>query len=314
MDRNDQYNDELDVRGGIDSFSDTGPDDYESSSDEFFNDTGPEESVSNQQENRKQNKYDDSEPISKKKDTDCDSCKLKIVKSRQTKDTLFGIMCVIIGLLGVMGIVVGVVVACNAYVLKPQTTVQVPQNVDPENLSVYYDPSGQMHVNIYIEKRPDLDINVNIDENGEASVETIVHDDENTTNSTSENITDTTSENTAENTTEGITNPSDETSTENQTENTTETESSDKTPIDKDSITSELEKELLDQMQQQIADGKSGYSETDTVYTVIQGDTLTKISHDTGFSVDFLAAYNHIADKNLIITGESIRYPSFNPN
>lgn len=306
MDRNDQYNDELDVRGGIDSFSDTGPDDYESSSDEFFNDTGPEESVSNQQENRKQNKYDDSEPISKKKDTDCDSCKLKIVKSRQTKDTLFGIMCVIIGLLGVMGIVVGVVVACNAYVLKPQTTVQVPQNVDPENLSVYYDPSGQMHVNIYIEKRPDLDINVNIDENGEASVETIVHDDENTT--------DTTSENTAENTTEGITNPSDETSTENQTENTTETESSDKTPIDKDSITSELEKELLDQMQQQIADGKSGYSETDTVYTVIHGDTLTKISHDTGFSVDFLATYNHIADKNLIITGESIRYPSFNPN
>lgn len=46
------------------------------------------------------------------------------------------------------------------------------------------------------------------------------------------------------------------------------------------------------------------------IYTVQKGDTLSDISKIVGYSVDELADYNHIANKNLIYVNESIRIPA----
>lgn len=46
------------------------------------------------------------------------------------------------------------------------------------------------------------------------------------------------------------------------------------------------------------------------VYHVEKGDTLTKISNLTGYSVQELAEYNCIENVNLIYTGQSIRIPA----
>lgn len=46
------------------------------------------------------------------------------------------------------------------------------------------------------------------------------------------------------------------------------------------------------------------------VYRVQKGDTLTKISNLTGYSVQELAKYNHIGNVNLIYTNQSIRIPA----
>lgn len=46
------------------------------------------------------------------------------------------------------------------------------------------------------------------------------------------------------------------------------------------------------------------------VYRVQKGDTLTKISNLTGYSVQELAKYNHIENVNLIYTNQSIRIPA----
>lgn len=46
------------------------------------------------------------------------------------------------------------------------------------------------------------------------------------------------------------------------------------------------------------------------VYLVKRGDTLTKISKLTGYSVQELAEYNHIENVNLIYTNQSIRIPA----
>lgn len=46
------------------------------------------------------------------------------------------------------------------------------------------------------------------------------------------------------------------------------------------------------------------------VYHVNEGDTLTKISNLTGYSVQEIAEYNCIENVNLIYTGQSIRIPA----
>ena len=70
------------------------------------------------------------------------------------------------------------------------------------------------------------------------------------------------------------------------------------------------EAEILAEAEQRRKEGKGWYLDTDRIYTVQRGDTLSYLSGRLGFSVDFLAMYNNIADKNLIITGESLRYPA----
>lgn len=46
------------------------------------------------------------------------------------------------------------------------------------------------------------------------------------------------------------------------------------------------------------------------VYLVQKGDTLTKVSRLTGYSVQEIAEYNHIQNVNLIYTGQSLRIPA----
>lgn len=45
------------------------------------------------------------------------------------------------------------------------------------------------------------------------------------------------------------------------------------------------------------------------VYQIMRGDTLTGISEWTGISVDKLATYNSIQNKNLIYANSSLRVP-----
>ena len=316
MDRNDHLDEELDVRGGIDSFAEESDD---TGTDEFFTDESQADESPQQDHvvNRRNSVPDyEADPVMQDSRRSCNDCRAKANRNSQAKDTLFAIMCVIIGLLGTIAIVVGVIIACGAYRpggSQPQQTVQIPANLSSDDISVYYDPSGQMHINVYVEKRPDLDINVTIDENGQATVEAVVHDDEN--ESTSEN---TIKPESSENVTE------EPEQSENEKPDVTESdkpETSEDDPVipETDSetftgpITPEKEREILSQMEDKIAAGGSGYSESDETYTIVSGDTLTKISNETGFSVDFLAEYNHIQDKNLIITGETIRFPVFTP-
>lgn len=70
------------------------------------------------------------------------------------------------------------------------------------------------------------------------------------------------------------------------------------------------EEEILREAASRRAAGKGWYLDTDGIYVIRRGDTLGELSGKLGFSVDFLAAYNGIEDKNLIITGESLRYPA----
>ena len=55
--------------------------------------------------------------------------------------------------------------------------------------------------------------------------------------------------------------------------------------------------------------GTGGSTAGETVYTVIAGDTLSKIAAKYGTTYQALAAYNGISDPNLIRVGQQIRIP-----
>ena len=57
------------------------------------------------------------------------------------------------------------------------------------------------------------------------------------------------------------------------------------------------------------ASGTSGSTASETVYTVIADDTLSKIAAKYGTTYQALAAYNGIADPNLIHVGQQIKIP-----
>ncbi len=69
------------------------------------------------------------------------------------------------------------------------------------------------------------------------------------------------------------------------------------------------ETEILAEANRRRNSGGSWYLDTDQVYTIIWGDTLGELSKKFDFSVEFLAAYNNIPDKNLIIAGNKLWYP-----
>ena len=50
-------------------------------------------------------------------------------------------------------------------------------------------------------------------------------------------------------------------------------------------------------------------SKQETVYIIQEGDTLSYISGQLGYSVDELASYNKIEDKNLIYSNSALRLP-----
>lgn len=161
--------DELETRGGIDTFTDN--DDITA---EPYNDTGQPAPQSN---NQRSDRDDDDEfsnvnpsviPCGEATQAVC----TRTCGKSGSKDTLFAIMCVIICMLGVVAIVIGTAIACGVYNPNAGKNDELPSYFDPETMSVFYDPSGQLHLNVYVEKRPDMNINVTIDEEGNATVDT----------------------------------------------------------------------------------------------------------------------------------------------
>jgi len=56
-----------------------------------------------------------------------------------------------------------------------------------------------------------------------------------------------------------------------------------------------------------VAGGASGYRYK--YYTIVRGDTLTKIAHRYNTTVDELVRINHIPDKDRIYAGDKILVP-----
>ena len=258
----------------------------------------------------------------------------------KTKYRAFTVACGIACVLGVAAIGFGTYSIVNGFSFGPEPGYALP---DQTSQNVYYDAAGRTHVNVYITRGDDKQINIYVDQDGNVRFET----DEDKPSQGGETkpgegeATDPGGEATdpgggtkpgegdvpgSETTDpggetkpgEGETTPGGEDETPGAGEQpggegTKPDEGTKPNPGDSvhQKVTSEQEKALLDAMRERIANGQSGFLESDAVYVVQRGDTLTYISNLTGFSVDFLAEYNHIKDKNLIITSESIRYPTF---
>ena len=260
----------------------------------------------------------------------------------KTKYRAFTAACGIACVLGVAAIGFGTYSIVNGFSFGPEPGYALP---DQLSQNVYYDAAGRTHVNVYITKGDDKQINIYVDQDGNVRFETDENKDPGgedpggTTPGEGETVPggETTDPGGETKPGEGETTPGGETTDPGETkpgkgemtpggedetpgageqpggEETKPGEDTKPNPGDSvhQKVTSEQEKALLDAMRERIANGQSGFLESDAIYVVQRGDTLTYISNLTGFSVDFLAEYNHIKDKNLIITSESIRYPTF---
>ncbi len=242
----------------------------------------------------------------------------------QTRQTVFACACVVAGFCGVAGVIFGTAMACRNLASGPglaaastSTTAPYVQGVDPSDMNIYYDQSGRMHVNVYLEKQPDVDVNIRIDGSGNVTTETVPREEGDPADAPSDDganagedaqlpggdPADAPQDGDDANEGSGSSDPDNETGEgagDGAEEGDEGGQAAEKT-----------EAQLLAEMREREAAGGSGYLETDEEYIVQRGDTLTIVSSRTGFSVDFLAQYNHLKDKNLIITGEVLRYPSF---
>lgn len=81
-------------------------------------------------------------------------------------------------------------------------------------------------------------------------------------------------------------------------------------PVEKNPYEGMDEASILAEAERRRKSGGPMFLDTDESYHIIWGDTLGELSKRFGFSVDFLAAYNEIQDKNLILAGGTLRYPS----
>lgn len=276
----------------------------------------------------------------------CTECKQAISKNNRIKDIVFTVACLMGGLGGLAAIVVGVIITCNYFTNNNKPTI--PIGVDPQNVQ-YYDDNGQMHVDVYMPKRPPVDVNIIIDENGDVTANTDMKDEDVTNkndqvtetpnkessdtnvkvpekddqinkdpeNENSENDgSESTDENDLQNNNGFTGNNTDETiKPDKDTENSNdtgqdvqETERPDEqeTVLDK----TEIEIQALKKQTARIKQNQNRYSDSDIKYEIVWGDTLSEISMDTSYSVEFLAEYNNIQDPNLIITGENLYFPT----
>lgn len=225
----------------------------------------------------------------------------------QMRQTVFSCACVVAGFCGIAGVVFGTAAVCRNLGSPHSIAASTPPQqsyvagVDPSDMNVYYDQAGRMHVNVYLTKQPDMDINIRIDGEGNVTTETVPRDEGQVPQDppAQEPATDTQEPAGGE---DAVPDGNGQDPAAGAVQDTGD---GDQTGGQK------TEQELLDEQAARRQEGGSGYLESDAQYVVERGDTLTKVSHRTGFSVDFLAAYNGLADKNLIITGEVLRYPSF---
>lgn len=239
---------------------------------------------------------------------------------------LTSLACACLGTLTILGL--GLCVSTCVSALSPGSNQPVyaadsTQQVDlsDPNIRVTYGVDGTMYVDIYVNDKDNFDLTgVNVNGGQSESSDPLDHGGENDGKSSSTTESNNSSDNkTEEQLTESTTEQSD-----NKTEEQS-TESSDNKTEDEGSTNNDISSELGNNDTQKPSNGNSSmtdeereilssgkYLDTDKVYIVVRGDTLTEISNEVGFSVDFLAAYNHIENPNLIYASESLRYPSLN--
>lgn len=237
------------------------------------------------------------------------------------KDRMFSVGCLGFGILGTLGIGVGVLTCIEALhpgfpVVAAQTEDSIAQVASPldsslpvdlndPNVRIHYDENGRMVVDVYLTKEPVTDVDVNIHDGNNGDTDTENPEADKPDDPVTEDSGDSGESGDGGDPGEsddptGTENPEGDAEVQNPDQSETSPATGEFTPSA--GMTDE-ERAFLES-----AGGK--YLDTDTVYTIQPGDTLTKISGMTGFSVDFLAEYNHIADKNLIIAYASLRYPT----
>lgn len=223
---------------------------------------------------------------------------------------LTSLACACLGTLTILGLGLCVstcVSALSSGINQPVYAADSTQQVDlsDPNIRVTYGVDGTMYVDIYVNDKDNFDLTgVNVNGGQSESSDPLDHGGENDGESSSTTESNNSSDNkTEEQSTESSDNKTeDEGSTNNDISSELGNNDTQK-PSNGDSSMTDEEREIL-------LSGK--YLDTDKVYIVVWGDTLTEISNEVGFSVDFLAAYNHIENPNLIYASESLRYPSLN--
>lgn len=252
-------------------------------------------------------------------------CLKEINRGNRLKEILFSIACVIVCITGVFGIMTCVVITCASFMKTNSVSANAIGDLNSQNVQVFYDTEGRMHLNVYVQQRPDTNVSIVIDQSGNAYIEPTETTETVATSEPTTEVTEPT-ETTVENTepteteeTEPTATPTPESTATPTPEPTTtpeptatptpEPEQTQDVEITSEPVTEMSEADYLQQQQERIAAGQGRYADTDNRYTIQWGDTLTKISRQTGYSISFLAEYNNIPDPNLIIVDHYIYYP-----
>ena len=72
---------------------------------------------------------------------------------------------------------------------------------------------------------------------------------------------------------------------------------------------SDMEKVPMTAEELDLVNGAGGGYNDYVYYTVVKGDTLTRIAHRYNSSVDAIVQMNHIKNKNLIRVGQVLKIP-----
>ena len=230
------------------------------------------------------------------------------------RDRLFTVGCIGFGAIGIMGIGLGVLTCVETLhpglpVVAAQPTTEIsrstdnvpldnlPVDLNDPNVRIHYDENGKMVIDVYLTSDKVTDVELNTHGTDD---DPIVSDNQADETKPDEQVTEVPDEQTTEQPDEQTVEQPDEQTTEQ-----SDTQTTDDTEVKPDEPSNPDNTELKPSSDSTTSDG-------DIVYTIQPGDTLTKISGMTGYSVDFLAEYNHIEDKNLIYAYASLRYPAPN--
>lgn len=238
----------------------------------------------------------------------------------QKRQTVFACACVVAGFCGITGVIFGTAAVCSRLGQSQQTAMAGAPGVvegyyqQQGSQEIWYDAGGRMHVNVHITREPDREINIYIDQDGNVSTGAPAAaeghgEDDGTAGAPADG------DGAGQGAQDGV--PAGDGAGDNEGDQSGQDGTGEDGGHDEgrtDAAIPKTEAEILAEVEERRKNGGSGYSESDVQYVIRRGDTLSAISNETGFSVDFLAAYNCIADKNLIITGEVLRYPSFVPS
>ena len=220
----------------------------------------------------------------------------------KSKLRLTNCACLCFGVLATLGIGFGVSTCISALSPGPAMAAGSTQQADlsDPNIRVTYATDGTMYVDVYVHNDNTSKVFVNTgDQDGQP-----LDEGGNFDGTTEDSKPESTDPNNDE---------QDPGTTEVATEEPGDSESDDKVdsgevkPEDGESDETKPDASDNDKIDEQTADNVP--SGDDVVYDIVWGDTLTKLSQMTGYSVDFLAEYNHIADPNLIYAGSTLRYP-----